>query len=204
MIQKYYGGILMERIWLTGYRSYELNVFNDTDPKVAIIKETLRQRLKLLLESHTDEFWLITGPQMGAEQWGIEVAAELKADYSQLKIAMMMPFAEFGKQWNEQNQLNLANAKAKTDFCRSVSNLPYQSPQQLKNYQQFMLTHTDRALLIYDDEHPGKTKYDYQAIRNFQSDNDYDLQVIDFAELQEMAEEWEEREREQQAEKYEF
>lgn len=194
----------MYRIWLTGYRSYELSAFSDTDPKVVIIKQTLRQRLKSLLENHPDEFWLITGPQMGTEQWGIEVADELKSDYSQLKIAMMMPFAEFGNQWNEQNQLKLANVKAKTDFCRSVSNLPYQSPQQLKNYQQFMLTHTDGALLIYDNEHPGKTKYDYHAIRQFQNESDYDLQVIDFEELQEMAEEWNERKREQQAEKYGF
>lgn len=194
----------MYRIWLTGYRSYELNAFSDTDPKVAIVKQALHQRLKLLLEDHPDEFWLITGPQMGTEQWGIEVADELKSDYSQLKIAMMMPFTEFGNQWNEQNQLKLADIKGKTDFCRSVSNLPYQSPQQLKNYQQFMLTHTDGALLIYDNEHPGKAKYDYQAIHQFQKENDYDLQVVDFDELQEMAEEWNERKREQQAEKYGF
>ena len=28
----------MRRLWITGYRSYELNVFKDDDPKVAVIK----------------------------------------------------------------------------------------------------------------------------------------------------------------------
>ena len=26
----------MRRLWITGYRSYELNVFKDDDPKVAV------------------------------------------------------------------------------------------------------------------------------------------------------------------------
>lgn len=27
----------MQRLWVTGYRSYELNVFGDRDPKITVI-----------------------------------------------------------------------------------------------------------------------------------------------------------------------
>ena len=99
----------MRRLWITGYRSYELNVFKDDDPKVAVIKDVLSRELKARLEESDEEFWLITGPQLGTEQWAIEVALKLRDDYPQLKISMMLPFTEFGQQWNENNQAKLAN-----------------------------------------------------------------------------------------------
>lgn len=78
------------------------------------------------------------------------------------------------------------------DFTASTSNYPYMSPAQLKNYQTFMLEHTDRAVLIYDPEHPGKPKYDYEVIKNYQKSHDYPVDIIDFYDLQEAAEEYEE------------
>ena len=72
----------MRRLWLTGYRSYELNAFQDDDPKVAVVKRVLTQRLTSLLEEDDDEFWVITGPQLGVEQWGAAVALELKKAFA--------------------------------------------------------------------------------------------------------------------------
>lgn len=186
----------MRRMWITGYRSYELNVFKDDDPKVMVIKDALMRELKNRLEESDEEFWVITGPQLGTEQWAIEVALDLKKDFPQLKVSMMLPFTEFGQQWNENNQAKLANLATAVDFSASVSDHPYQSPQQLRAFQRFMLTHTDEALMIYDPDHEGKGKYDYQAIQKFQEENDYSYRLIDFDELQEDAIEWQERQRE--------
>jgi len=36
--------------------------------------------------------WLITGGQLGVEQWAVEVALGLKPLYPDFKIAMMVPF----------------------------------------------------------------------------------------------------------------
>ena len=54
----------MRRLWITGYRSYELNVFKDDDPKVAVIKDVLSRELKARLGESDEEFWLITGAQV--------------------------------------------------------------------------------------------------------------------------------------------
>lgn len=47
------------RLWITGYRSYELGIFNDNDPKVAVIKYCLENNLNSLLEKGLE--WVITG-----------------------------------------------------------------------------------------------------------------------------------------------
>ena len=193
---------MMRRLWITGYRSYELNVFKDDDPKVKVIKDVLSRELRSRLEESDDEFWLITGPQLGVEQWSAEVALDLKAIFPQLKVSIMMPFTEFGQQWNENNQAKLENLQSKVDFSASVSDHPYQSPQQLRAFQHFMLTHTDEALLIYDPDHEGKEKYDYQAIQRYAESNEYSYRLIDFDELQEAAIEWQERQAEAENDKF--
>lgn len=188
----------MKRIWITGYRAYELGIFKENDPKIKIIKELLKRELKQRLENSDEDFWVITGPQMGIERWGIETARTLKRDYPQLRIALMEPYADFARRWNENNQAKLLQIKEAVDYTGKVSEKPYESPMQLRAYQNFMLHYTDEALLIYDPDYAGKTQWDLKAIRNYQAANqDYLLRLIDFDELQEMAEEYAERLREQ-------
>lgn len=175
----------MQRLWLTGYRSYELGVFGDKDEKLKVIKYSLKKQLTQYLDDGLQ--WLITGGQMGIEQWSLAVAQSLKADYPNFKTALMMPFNDFGQQWNEANQAQLNQIKSQVDFCEAVVHAPYSGPQQLRQYQQFMLTHTDGALLYYDLEATGKPDYDYQAILKYQAQQDYPLNQVDFFELQDIA-----------------
>ena len=186
----------MRRLWLTGYRSYELNAFQDDDPKAAVVKRVLTQRLTSLLEEDDDEFWVITGPQLGVEQWGAAVALELKKNFRQLKVAMMLPFADFGQQWNTTNRDRLLNLRDRVDFAREVTTKPYESPEQLRLYQRFMLDHTDSMLMVYDPDHPGKPKYDYELAHKYGDQQDYLVDLVDFDELQEVAIEWGEEQRE--------
>lgn len=180
----------MKRLWITGYRSYELNTFGDKDPKITIIKYALKNYLIELLEDGELD-WVITGPNLGIEHWATEVAIELRKKYP-VRVSIMTPYEEFASRWNENNQARYLNLKNQVDFFASTSNTPYKSPVQLRNYQNFMLLHTDRALMIYDPEHPGKPKYDYDLIKKYQKEKDYPLDLIDFYDLQDAAEEYQE------------
>lgn len=194
----------MRRLWVTGYRSYELNTFKDDDPKVTVIKNVLRQRIKQLLDEGDDEFWVITGPQLGTEQWAAQVAVDLQKDYRQLKVAIMLPFADFASKWNADNQRKLADLRQRVNFSKEVTAKPYESPEQLRLYQQFMLGHTDRLLMVYDPDHPGKPKYDYQLAKKFADRQDYPIDLVDFDELQEAALEWSEEQRERKLAESDF
>ncbi|CAH0418481.1 DUF1273 domain-containing protein [Periweissella ghanensis] len=174
----------MTRLWVTGYRAYELGVFKNDDLKVAVIKYALKRELINQFEQGVD--WIITGPQLGIEQWTIEVVNELKADYA-VQVAMMAPYLNVEKNWQEEKQAQLAQLKTQVDYYASVSAQEYQNPSQLKGYQSFMLTHTDAALLIYDPEFEGKTKYDYFVITNQQNSQNYPWQSVSFDDLQEYA-----------------
>ncbi|MFD1672225.1 DUF1273 domain-containing protein [Agrilactobacillus yilanensis] len=180
----------MKNLWLTGYRSYELNIFDDQDPKLKIIKYALKSQLLAALDQGLD--WVITGGQLGVEQWGIQVVKALKTTYPELRVAAMLPFQDFGSQWNEKNQSQLAQIVSLADFSKTVSPQPYKNPQQLKQYQQFMLAHTDGALLVYDPEQPGKPKFDYEVIKRHQENQDYDLTLIDMYTLEDISQDWQE------------
>jgi uncharacterized phage-like protein YoqJ len=184
-----------KRLWITGYRNYELSIFGDKDPKIIVIKRAIKNYLSNLLENG-DLNWIITGGQMGSEQFAIEVSNELKKQFPDLKNALMTPFLDFGANWNENNQSRLAINKTAVDFTQSVSNFPYNNPTQLRNYQTFMLNHTDFALLIYDPEQEGKSKYDYLAIKKYQATHpNYHLELINMQQLVDISEEIAEEQR---------
>ncbi|WP_367300937.1 DUF1273 domain-containing protein [Leuconostoc carnosum] len=180
----------MSRLWVTGYRSYEIGTFGDKDPKIEVIKYAIKCALKDEIERGLE--WVITGGQLGVEQWTVAVVDELKSEFPNLKVAMMLPFKDFGNQWADNNQEKLKLLRAKSDFVDSVSNIPYEGPRQLQNYQNFMLEHTDAALLIYDTEFEAKTTFDYNIIKNKQEQAPYPLTLVDMLNLQDYATEYEE------------
>ncbi|EGF37194.1 hypothetical protein AAULH_07256 [Lactobacillus helveticus MTCC 5463] len=99
----------MQRLWVTGYRSYELNVFSDKDPKITIIKYALKNYFKGLLENNQLD-WIITGANLGVEQWTAEVGLELGQKYP-LRTSIMIPYEKFADRWNENNQTKFLNFK---------------------------------------------------------------------------------------------
>ena len=56
---------MTNRLWVSGYRAFELNVFKDTDPKVTIIKNVLTAHLTQALDDGMQ--WLVTGGEQGIE-----------------------------------------------------------------------------------------------------------------------------------------
>ncbi|KRN88661.1 DUF1273 domain-containing protein [Ligilactobacillus ceti] len=177
-------------LWITGYRSYELGVFQNNDPKVAIIKSALKKAIINQIEQGFQ--WVLTGAQLGIEQWTIEAVLELKPEYPEIKIGVLTPYQAFGSNWQPEKQAHLAQLCSQVDFYEAISQQPYTSPQQFKNYQRFMLEHTSSALLVYDPEYPGKSEYDYRDLQEFSQENDYQLLLIDMYDLQEAAQNFQE------------
>lgn len=172
----------MTRLHITGYRSFELGIFQDKDPKITIIKNTLKSRLIAYLEEGLE--WVILGGNLGTDLWASEVVKELQVDYPELQYAVIFPFTEYGSNWNEANQLALSNLKLGAAYVDSTSHQPYENPQQLKNHTQFMLTHTEGALLLYDREFEGKPMFFLRDAERFQEQQAYNLELITMDDLQ--------------------
>lgn len=179
----------MKRVYITGYHSYEMGIFQDKDPKIPIIKKSLKNRLLSYLDSGLE--WVILSGNLGVEMWAGEIVGELKKSYPELQLAVVYPFLEMNKNWQEPNLLKSERLELAADFVAAVSEKPYQSPQQFKNHTQFLLEHTDGTLLVYDDEFPGKPKFFYQAAKNYEKQHDYLVEFITMDDLAEAAREYE-------------
>lgn len=83
----------MTRLWITGFRSFELGIFGNQDPKVTVIKFALEKLLKRALDEGLE--WVITGGQLGIDQYALETANALRLDNPLLKTALMTPFIDF-------------------------------------------------------------------------------------------------------------
>ena len=60
----------MQRIWISGYRGYELGTFGDKDPKITVIKYAIKQCLTNLLGNWTGSSLALTWAlSSGARKW---------------------------------------------------------------------------------------------------------------------------------------
>lgn len=179
------------RLWITGYRSFELGIFNQKDLKLKIIKYALKKEILRYLDEGLE--WVLVGGQLGIEQWAFEVVKELQVDYPELKVALMLPDKSFGSNWKENNQEVLATLKKTADFVDTVFNVEKVNLMQLNMYKKFMLDHTDAALIFYDEEFEGKAKYDLKAIENYRETFDnYAVNQVVMDELEEYLHEYQE------------
>jgi uncharacterized phage-like protein YoqJ len=169
---------------VTGYKAHELGVFNDKHPGIKYIKKALEKRISALLEEGLE--WVIISGQLGVELWAAEVILEFKIEFPELQLAVITPFLEQEKNWNEQKQEHYRSILEEADFVSSVTKREYEGPWQFKARNQFLLDHTDGMLIIYDEENVGTPKYILEeAIARMENDgyeliimNSYDLQVV--------------------------
>lgn len=176
----------MRNLLISGYRSYELNIFNQSDPKYGYLKKFIKNRLINYIENGV-EWFVITG-QLGIELWAGEVVLELKEEYPEINLAILLPYTSFGENWNETNKTLFEEVIRQADYVNYTSNKDYESPAQIKSNQVFSVRNTDGAFLIYDtmvgESADGKPKYLYDLILQYQENSTYELNLVGFEEIE--------------------
>ncbi|MBP2098033.1 DUF1273 domain-containing protein [Enterococcus rivorum] len=172
----------IKTIYVSGYRSFEMGIFKEKDPKIEIIKNSLKKEIISYIEMGLE--WVLVSGNLGVELWAAEVVGELKNDFPELKLGIIFPFKGFGNNWNEKNQHSLEKVKALADYVNSVSHQPYQSPAQLKGHTTFLLEHTGGSLLVYDKDYEGKTLFFLREAERFSERFSYDIRLITMDDLQ--------------------
>lgn len=177
---------MIKRLVITGYKAHELGIFNDKHPGIEIIKKSLESRLTPLLESGLE--WVIISGQPGVETWAAETVIELQNDYPVLKFAVITPFLEQEKNWNEAKkevyQLILAHA----DYTVSLTKRPYEAPWQFIERDKFLLRNSDGILIIYDEDNEGSPKFMKRMALKFAETSEYEVLTITADDLQLVAE----------------
>ncbi|MFJ7733357.1 SLOG family protein [Lysinibacillus sp. NPDC097231] len=178
---------MLQRIIITGYKPHELGIFNDKHPGIGIIKKALEDRLRILIDEGLE--WVIISGQQGVESWGAEVVLLLKKEYPDLKYAVITPFLEQEKNWQEHKKEKYQSLVAQADFVTSVTKKPYEAPWQFIEKDKFIIQNTDGLLLVYDDENEGSPKYMKRLAEKNMETHNYTLLMITAYDLQVIAEE---------------
>ena len=79
---------MVKTVYVTGYKSFELNIFKDDAPEVSYLKKFIAHKLEQLLDEGLE--WVLIQGQMGIELWTAEVVIELKESYPELKLGILL------------------------------------------------------------------------------------------------------------------
>lgn len=177
----------MERILIAGYKAAELGIHSMKHPGIPIIKKAVARVLAGLLEEGLE--WVVVSGQWGTELWAAEAALELKADFPQLRLAVITPYENQEEHWAEERLEWYRGLLARADYRASVSKRGYEGPWQFKAKDRFLLRNTDGLLLLYDEEKEGSPKYIKAEAERYAVIQPYRIITMTAQDLQDAAEE---------------
>lgn len=173
---------------VSGYKPFEIGIFKNDDPAVGYIKTAIKKSLLSLIEEGLE--WVMISGQLGTELWAAEVVFDLQLEgYSKLRLAVITPFLEQEASWKENNKEWYEAILAQADFVDSVSRKPYENPRQFRLKNHFLVNKSDVLLLFYDSEKDGSPKYLYETAKQYGEQNEYEIRLITFYDLQLIVEE---------------
>ncbi|TWT24769.1 SLOG family protein [Planomicrobium sp. CPCC 101110] len=178
---------MLKRLVITGYKQHELGIFDDKNPGIRFIKKALENRLRSLLDEGLE--WVILSGQLGVETWAAEVVIDMKKEFPDLKYAVLTPFLEQEKNWNETKQEKYRTIVEQADFHRSLTNKPYEAPWQFIEKNKFFLRNSDGILIVYDEETDGSPKFIKKEADRYAEKADYEVLTITADDLRIVTEE---------------
>ncbi|MBY8908459.1 SLOG family protein [Salinicoccus roseus] len=165
---------------IAGYRPYELGIFKDTQPEAEVLKQFMREKVRAYAETGTE--WFIIQGYTGIEFYAAEAIMDLREEYG-FKFSVLKPFHKFDDRYKEDDQLNLNRILEASDFHNFVFNRPYESPNMFRMINRFLIEHSDQALIVFDEEVESKTRFIYEQMLEFQENNPYNIERIQFDEI---------------------
>lgn len=181
------GDVYMKRLIVTGYKQHELGIFDEKHPGITYIKKAIENQLLPLIDEGLE--WVIISGQLGVEIWTAELIIDLKKRNFPIKYAVITPFLDQEKRWNEHNQEKYQSIIANTDFYTTVTKKPYEAPWQFIEKNKFLIRNADGLLLIYDEENEGSPKYIKELAEHYAEKHDFEIFIINGYDLQVIAEE---------------
>ncbi|PXW91757.1 putative phage-like protein YoqJ [Streptohalobacillus salinus] len=160
---------------VTGYKSFEMGIHQDSDPRIDYVKHALKQKIVTFIEQGGQ--WVLTSGQLGVELWAVEVVLDLQVDY-QVQVAIIPPFDHQDARWNEANQEKYQHLTEMVDYYQLLYQGDYKNPGQFKAKNKFFLDKSDVSLILVDDINPGSVKYYLDEAKRYQKANKQMLEFI--------------------------
>ncbi|MEI5907242.1 DUF1273 domain-containing protein [Bacillus spongiae] len=174
-------------VTITGYKTYELGIFNSNDPAIGYIKLAIKKELLALVDEGLE--WVLISGQLGVELWAGEVVLELQEEHPHLQLAVLTPFFHQEERWKDHEKERYEWVTIHADFFESISKKAYESPQQFRQKDILFLQKSDATIIVYDEEKEGSPKYFLNLAKVYKEKNPYEIRQISFYDLQMVVEE---------------
>lgn len=174
----------MKVLHITGYRTMEMGIFKEDDPRISFIKAAIKKRLITFIEEGLE--WVIISGQMGVELWTAELILDLKEEY-EIQLGIFPPFEHQEKRWPEPLQEKYQEISMLADFYKPLYKGDYQGAYQFRAKNMWFVEKSDASLLLMDEEYPGSVGYFYEAAK--QASADYPTYLITPMDLDDTIEE---------------
>lgn len=173
----------MKVLNVTGYKSLEMGIFKESDPRIEFIKAAIEKRLKEFIEEGLE--WVIVSGQMGVEMWAAEVVQQLQENYP-IQLGIFPAFENQANRWPEVLQMKYEELIMTADFYKPLYAGDYRGPFQFQNRNIWFAEKSDATLILIDEEHPGSVQYFYKTAKQ---QPDYPIYLITPMDLDEIVEE---------------
>ncbi|SDB90951.1 Uncharacterized SPBc2 prophage-derived protein YoqJ [Pelagirhabdus alkalitolerans] len=174
---------------VTGYKSFELTIQSENDPRIAIIKQALKRHIIEFIEAGGE--WIISSGQLGVEMWASQVVNELKEDYN-IQYGVFPPFENQESRWPDTTKEAYQTLIERADHYQPVYKGDYKGPHQFTKKNQFLVSKSQVSLILIDEDFPGSVSYYFNEVESHQKSNEYELRTITPLDLEDIAREWEE------------
>ncbi|HIS29706.1 MAG TPA: DUF1273 domain-containing protein [Candidatus Avamphibacillus intestinigallinarum] len=166
----------MKNVTLTGYKSFELGIFNEEDERIIFIKKAIEKKLLQLIDEGLE--WVLISGQYGVELWSGEVVLALKEQGYELKLGVIPPFEQQESRWPEPVQLKYHNVMAAADFSKPLFKGEYKGAFQFSQKNKWLVDKTDGCLMLLDEENHGSVRYFYEIAQEAAEQKGYALHFI--------------------------
>ncbi|MGJ9460051.1 SLOG family protein [Oceanobacillus sp. CF4.6] len=174
----------MKILTVSGYKSMELSIFKENDPRITFIKAAIEKRLIGFIEEGME--WVIISGQMGVEMWTADIVLDLQETYD-IKIGVFPPFENQDNRWPDNLKEKYEELQMVADFYKPLYQGDYKGPYQFKAKNKWFVDKSDGCLLLMDDEFPGSNRFLYEAAKT--TNKDYPIFIITPADLDDAVEE---------------
>ncbi|OEH92986.1 DUF1273 domain-containing protein [Bacillus solimangrovi] len=176
----------MKVVTVTGYKPYELGIFQDSHPAVHFIKKALKKQIVQLVEGGLE--WILISGQPGVELWCAEVVFELQEQYPVLQLGVITAILNHHERWKDEQKESYEMILAQADYVDTLSKRPYEGPWQFRNLNEWLIDKSDALLVIYDEEKQGTPQYLLNVARRAQEHEQYEIIMITPFDIQMIAE----------------
>ncbi len=176
--------LMIKILSITGYKAFELGIFQQEHKGITYIKKAIKKRLVPMIEDGLE--WIIISGQLGTELWAAEVIFELQVQFPELRLAVLTPHLDQESKWNDTNKEQYERILSQADYVDSITKRPYENPGQLKVKNHYIVKKSDALLVFYDDEKKGSPYFMVQEAQKKIEQSDYHIFYITSYDIEDM------------------